>query len=281
MAGEHRIVNSVFSGNTFQAVNYTSVATGSDVKPRLTVERCKIMDTQATTSNKLQKSAISLEIQDNNFTLANNFISGNLLGAIRASLGRSAGSNLQRSLIFGNTFLRNANGTIVLEQKAGMNSNSSFVSVVGNTFESNLGYGSTVKISEIQSNVLDNVFYNNSGLYSAEYDFTGAWSKRQKCESNTFFLNKGLGQNYGVTVLSKGPMKYHKNNLKNPSNLYEFSSARQDAADPIDAIGNWWGLGTPDAVGLRIYEKEDDYRLASVDYKPFMKLPPRHILSRK
>ena len=161
-----------------------------------------------------------------NFTLANDFISGNLLGAIRASVGRSAGSNLQRSLIFENTFLRNANGTIVLEQRAGMNSNSSFVSVVGNTFESNLGYDSTVKISEIQSNVLDNFFYNNSGLYSVEYDFTGAWSKRQKCES-------------------------------------------------------WWGLGTPDAVGLRIYEKEDDYRLASVDYKPFMKLPPRHILSRK
>ena len=281
MAGEHRVVNSVFSGNTLQAINYTSVTTASDVKPRLTVERCKIIDTQATTSDKLQKSAISLEIQDNNFTLANNFISGNLLGAICASLGRSDGPNLPRSLIFGNTFLKNANGTIVLEQRAGMNCNASFVSVVGNTFESNFGYNSTVKISQIQSNVLDNFFYNNSGLYSVEYYFTGAWPKKQKCESNTFFLNRGLGQNYGVTVLSKGPMKYHKNNLKNPSNLYELSSTRQNAADPIDAIGNWWGFGTQDSVGLRIYEKEDDYRVASVDYKPFMKLPPRNILSRK
>ena len=281
MTGEHRIVNSVFRGNTFQAINYTSVATGSDIKPRLTVERCKIIDTRATISNKLRRGAISLEIQDSNFTLANNFISGNLLGAIYASLGRSAGSNLPRSLIFGNTFLKNANGTIVLEQRRGMNSNASFVFVVGNTFESNLGYDSTVKISEIQSNVLDNFFYNNSGLHSVEYALTGAWPKRQKCESNTFFLNKGLGENYGVTVLSKGPMKYHKNNLKNPSNLYELSSTRQDAADPIDAIGNWWGFGTQDSVSLRIYEKEDDYRQASVDYKPFMKLPPRNILSRK
>ena len=111
--------------------------------------------------------------------------------------------------------------------------------------------------------------------------FPAPGPEEQRCELNTFFLNKGLGENYGVTVLSNGPMQYHRNNLKNPSNLYEFSSTRQHVSDLIDGVENWWGVGTEPAVGLRIYEKEDDYRLAGVEYKPFLKLPPRNILSRK
>ena len=150
-----------------------------------------------------------------------------------------------------------------------------------NAFGSNLGYDSAIKLSEIQSEIVNNFFYNNSGLHSIEYDFSSSWPKEQKCELNTFFLNKGLGQNYGVTVLTKGPMKYHKNNFKNPSNLYELSSSRQAVSDSIYAIENWWGVGVEPSVGLRIYEKEDDYRLVSVEYKPFLKLPPRNILSRK
>ena len=280
-AGEHRVLNSVFSGNTHQAINYTSLAPGSDVRPRLTVERCKITDTPASASNKLRKSAISLDIQDNNFTLSNNFIAGNHLGAIHARLGRSDGTYLPRSLIYGNTLYKNANGTVVVEQRKGVKTNCSLVYIVENAFGSNLGHDSTVKLSEVQSEITKNFFYNNSGLYSIEYDFSSPWQKEQKCELNTFFLNKGLGQNYGETVLSNGPMQYHRNNLKNPSNLYELSSTRQAVSDSIDAKENWWGVGIEPAVGLRIYEKEDDNRLASVEYKPFSKLPPRDILSRE
>jgi len=222
-----------------------------------------------------------LEIQDNNFTLANNFISGNRLGGIHAQLGRSDGTSLPRSLIYGNTFTSNANGTILIEDRKESKLKNSFVYIVNNAFGSNLGHGSTIKLSEIQSEIVSNFFYNNSGLHSIEYDFSNAWLKEQKCELNTFYLNKGLGQNYGVTIVSNGPMEYHSNNLKNPSNLYEFSSTAQAVADPIDAARNWWGVGIESSVGSRIYDKEDDYRLASVEYKPFKKLPPRNILSSK
>ena len=228
-----------------------------------------------------QQSTIFLEIQDNNFTLANNFISGNRLGGIHAQLGRSDGTSIPRGLIYGNTLISNANGTILIEERKESKLKNSFVYIVNNAFGSNLGHGSTIKLSEIQSEIVNNFFYNNSGLHSIEYDFSNVWSNEQKCELNTFYLNKGLGQNYGVTIVSNGPMEYHSNNLKNPSNLYEFSSTTQAVSDPIDAARNWWGVGIESSVGLRIYDKEDDYRLAAVEYKPFKKLAPRKILSSK
>ncbi|KAL9960874.1 hypothetical protein ACROYT_G034380 [Oculina patagonica] len=276
---EHRISNSVFSNNIHQAISYTSVSDGSDARPSFTTERCKITDTRASPSNEPQKSAILMDIQDNNFTLANNFISGNRLGGIQAQLGRSDGTSLPRSLIYGNTFSNNANGTILLEKSEELKRNNSFVYIVNNTFGSNLAQGSVIKLSEVQSEIVNNFFYNNSGLHSIEYNFSSTFFKEQKCELNTFYLNKGLGQNFGVTIKSNGPMKYRRNNFKNPSNVYEFSSTKQAIFDPIDATLNWWGVGNESSVISRIYEKEDDYTLASVEYKPFRKLPPKNILS--
>ena len=226
-----------------------------------------------------QKSTIFLDIQDNKFTLANNFISENRLGGVQAQLGRSDGTSLPRSLIYGNTLINNANGTILIAERKEVKPNTSFVYIVDNQFGSNLGHGSTITLSETQSEIVNNFFYNNSGLHSIEYDLSNVWSKEQKCELNTFYLNKGLGGNHGATILSNGPMKYHSNNLKNPSNHYELSSTTQAVTDPIDAAQNWWGVGIESSVGSRIYEKEDDYRLAAVEYKPFKKLAPRNILS--
>ncbi len=278
-AGEHRISNSVVSDNILQAISYTSVADGSDKRPSFTIERCKITDTATSVTNVSQNSAISLDIQDNKFTLGNNFISGNRLGGIQARLGQSDGTSLQRSLIYGNTFFGNANGTILVEGRTG--SRRSFVSTVDNIFESNLGNGSTIKLSEVQSEIINNFLYNNSGLFTLEYDFSSDLHKEQKCELNTFYLNKGLGQNYRATVLSNGPMVYHRNNFKNPSNLYEFISTTQAVSKPIDAAQNWWGVKGDALVASRIYDKKDDYRLAAVEFKPYEKWRPVNIISRK
>ena len=278
-AEEHRISNSVFRGNFHQAINYTSVAEGSYRRPPLTIERCKITDSGGSPPTRIKKSAISLDIQDNSFTLVNNFISGNRIGAIEASLSGIEGTKETGGLIYGNTISINANGAIEVKQREGLENSPSFVYIVENMIENNLGYGSTVNISDVHSQILNNFFFNNSGLHSVEYDFARTSHNEQKCELNTFYLNRGLGQSYGVTVLSNGPMEYHRNNFKNPSNLYELSSTRQAVSDPIHAEMNWWGVGKESGVGSRIFEKEDDYRLASVEYKPFQKLPPRGILS--
>ena len=281
LAEEHRISNSVFSSNFHQGINYTSVHDESNQR-LLTIERCKIIDTDNSPSNLLKNSAISVDIQDGNFALANNFIAGNRLGGITVHFGRrSEGTSISKGFIYGNTFYSNANGTISVSQRQALNHNHSFVYIRENLFENNLGRGSTVKISDVQCEVINNFFYNNSGLHSIEYEFSSAWAKGQLCEQNTFYLNQGLGRNYGVTILSNGPMEYHRNNFKNPSNLYEFSATRQAVFDPIRAEMNWWGVGMEYVVGSRIHEKADDYRLASVKYIPFQKLPPKNILSSK
>ena len=281
-SGEHRISNSVFSGNIHQAISYTSVADESDERPSFTIERCKIINTNIPAlSNITQRSATTIDIQDNNFTFANNFISGNRLGGIQARLGRSDGTSLPRSLIYGSTFSNNVNGTILIEERKESKGYYSFVNITDNIFENNLGWASTIKLSEVQSQIVNNFFYNNSGLHTIMYNFTSGSSKGHRCELNSLYLNKGLGQNYGVTIMSNGPMKYHRNNFKNPSNLYEFSSTSKAASDPIDARQNWWSVKKDSLVASRIYDKHDDFRLAAVEFKPFQKLPPRNILSSK
>ena len=275
----HRVSNSVFSANSHQAISYTSVTDESDRRPSLTIERCKVTDTHAYLSNEFKKKAISLEIQDNAFLLANSFISRNRLGAMQATMGRSEGTVAQKSFIYGNTFSSNANGTILVEQREGLENNQSFVNIAENILENNLGHNSTLRLFDIHGEIENNFFYNNSGLHELKYNFSNVWSKGQKCEQNTFYLNRGLGHNYGVTVLSNGPMEYHRNNFKNPSNLYEFSSTIQPVSDPVHAEMNWWGGGMESAVSSRIHEKQDDYRLARVEYKPFQKLPPKQVLS--
>ena len=253
---------------------------GINNRPSLTIERCKITDTQASAPKVNQQNAISINIKDLKFTLANNFISGNRLGGISAQLRRSDGVNLPRSLIYGNTFSSNANGVVFVyfQERYEL---PGFVRIEKNIFENNLGHASTIKLFEVQSEIVNNFFYNNSGLHTIEYGFSSAWLKEQKCELNTLYLNKGLGHNYGVTILSNGPMVYHGNKFKNPSNVYEFSSTRDAVTDPIDAAQNWWGVGIDSSVGSRIYDKQDDYRMAAVEYKPFQKLPPRNSLSGK
>jgi len=255
------------------------VADGSNRRPPLSIDRCQITDIDGSHSNATEKGAISLDIQDNNFTLANNDIRGNYLGAIDASLSGNEGTTASMGLIYSNTISNNANGTIAVKQRGRLENSHSFVHIVENTFENNLGYGSTVNISDVHSEIVNNFFYNNSGLHSIEYNFTSTSLIKQMCELNTFYLNRGIGQNYGVTILSNGPMEYHRNNFKNPSNLYELSSTRQAVSDPIHADMNWWGVGMESEVGSRIFEKGDDYTLASVEYKPFQRLPPRDMLS--
>ena len=291
--GEHRIVDSAFRNNIHQAISYTSVTDESIVRPSLAIERNKIIDTSTFASNVSQKSAISINIQDNSFTLANNFISGNLLGGIEARLGRSDGISFERSLIYGNTFIGNANGTILVQKRTDGKTNFSAVYVMDNIFESNLGSGSTIKLSEVQSEIFNNFFYNNTGIHTIQYNFSSRFPRGQKCESNTFYLNKGLDQNNGATIVSNGPMEYHSNNFKNPSNPYEFSSTRQiqtiyryrygldRQSDPIDATLNWWGVEESTSVASRIYAEKDDWFWAVVEYIPFHKFPQGNFFSSK
>ena len=291
--GEHRISNSVFSNNIHQAINYTSVADESHRRPNFTTERSKIIDTATYASNVSQKSAISLDIQDNSFTLANNFISGNLLGGIQATLGRSDGTSFPRSLIYGNTFSANVNGTILVQKRTDIETYFSSVYITDNIFESNLGDSSSIKLAEVQSDIFNNFFYNNTGMHTMQYNFSSRRPRGQKCESNTFYLNKGPGENDGVTIESNGPMKYHSNNFYNPSNLYEFSSTRQiwsiysylygsvRKSAPIDATRNWWGVEEGSSVASLIYDEKDDWKWAAVEYIPFHKLPQGNLFSSK
>ena len=184
-------------------------------------------------------------------------------------------------------------GQYLYKKRTDIETNFSSVYITHNIFESNLGNGSTIKLSEVQGEIFNNFFYNNTGMHTMQYNFSSRWPRGQKCVSNTFYLNKGLGQRDGVTIVSNGPMEYHSNNFKNPSNLYEFSSTRQIVSiysywfgsvrksDPIDATLNWWGVEEGSSVASRIYSEKDDWKWAAVEYIPFHKLPQGNLFSSK
>ncbi|PFX18273.1 Macrophage receptor MARCO [Stylophora pistillata] len=258
LAKEHRISNSVFSGNQHQAINYVSTTGSSDNPPYLTIERCKVTD--GSFSNLNPKTSIFLDIHDTEFAITNNFIFGNHYGGVTVRAGRSEGTSSSRSLVFGNTFSSNENRATLELRKQGNTANYSFIYIKDNAFESNSGYGfRIVRVSDVACEIVNNFLYNNSGLYLIDYQLFSPWLKGQRCELNSFYHNQG-----SITINSNGPVVYRRNVFENPSNLYEFSSTSSPVTDPIDAAQNWWGSGNESLVSLRIYDKNDYPRLATV-----------------
>ena len=250
--------------------------------PKLIIERSQVVNTLSSTNSMFQ-SPIFLEIEDNNFVITNNFIANNIFGGIEAKLGGSlvgTGQKATECSIYGNTFARNTNGAISL---SGRNSGIQcmLVKIMKNSFENNLGLFSTIKVNNIQLKIIGNFFFNNSGQHSLEYLFENDGFKGQTCEMNTFYLNRGSGHTQGVTILTNGPLEFHRNNFKNTFNLYEISSTKTPVTDPIIATHNWWGVDRADYVRSRIYGKQNHKNFALVSYEPFKIVPPRNILSSK
>ncbi|XP_028408108.1 uncharacterized protein LOC114530701 [Dendronephthya gigantea] len=279
--GDHRLSNNIFVGNKQNSIQYTSLAAEkAESRPKFVIERSQVVNTLSST-NSVSKSPIFLEIQDNYFTIANNFIANNIHGGIEAKLGGNFAGTRQKSTdcsIYGNTFVGNTNGAILLVGR-GSGIQRIRIKIMKNTFENNLGPFSTFKVNNIQVNIVSNFFFNNSGKHTLEYHFESDGFKDQTCEMNTFYFNRGVGPSHGVTILTNGPVDFRRNNFKNPVNLYELSSRKMSVTDPIKAINNWWGAGKADYVRSRIYGKKKNDEFALVIYEPFKKLPPRDILS--
>ena len=272
------------TGNQGHGLSYTSV---NNEETTLQVQRSKITANGNSEISRTERGAVYVELVDNYFSISNSYISKNKESGvhIRLSNRHCEGEGYKPSLIYGNTFEGNIQETMLLEST---NRQAKSVTVSGNTLAHNHGFDgrytthSVFKVSEVMCNVLDNTFYNNSGHFIFEYQYSDGNETQQRFEGNTLFLNYGRTRSYyDATIFSNGPMRYSNCNIKNPGYRYELRTNYPFVTNPIYAESNWWGVGIEQTIETKIYDKRSYYRLPAVIFKPFKKTLPRHLLSCK
>ena len=276
----HRITESIISGNTEQGISYTSTQTENHL---LKIERCKITNNGGTSSG-----AIHLNAANQAFELFNNYLAENRNGSIYSRVHYEESQyNMPKNHIHGNTFDSNRGGALFLEGVTGPYFN---VKVTNNYFSSNFAEdadgkaNSVCRITKLGAHVEGNFFHNNIGQYTFEYSYAQGNTTVLYFRNNTLYKNSALGLqvNYGVTILCNGAAEMHGNVLENPGNLYQISTTMQGIPVIVNATSNWWGERVANLIAPLIMDKAKDYRLSlTVIFKPFDQSPPQRVFSGK
>lgn len=275
----HRIIESTFNGNLGHGVRFTSTETKTHV---VQIERCKIMNNGPSPTLGKMFGAIHLNATNQVFRIINSYLADNRNGGVYAKLQKEDDSveNISITMtshIHGNTVERNRGKALLLEGTIGQTSN---VNVTSNFFTLNMARDSVCNMTDVTVAFQGNFLFNNSGLYVIEFNFPGTSVSRLHFLNNTLYKNRGLGVNYGVTVLLNGASEMHYNVFQNPNNRYQISSTLTGSAVTVNATSNWWGESAQSSVASLIRDKTKDYRLSlTVVFKPFLHLAPQETLS--
>ena len=278
----HRITESTVSGNLGHGISCTSTETDNHI---FHIERSKVTNNGISSSfGKKQLEGVHLNATNQVFQIINSFLSGNRNGGLYAKLQIKDGfiPVSAESHIHGNTFEYNRGSVLFLEGTTDQYSN---VKATSNYYSVNFASDSHGKVTSV-CNITDlnvlfqgNVVYNNSGQYIMVF---GSSQGSLRLLNNTFYRNRGLGINYGVTVLLNGKAEIHNNVFQNPNNRYQISTTLQGSRVSVDAKSNWWGESVLSLVESLIKDKTKDYRLSLlVDFQPFLYLPPQEVISGK
>ncbi len=246
------------------------------------IERCKVINNGLSPTLGKMFGAIHLNATNQLFRIINSYLADNRNGGVYAKLQKEDDSMENTSIamashIHGNTVERNRGKALLLEGTTGQTSN---VNVTSNFFTLNMARDSVCNITDVTVAFQGNFLFNNSGLYVVEFNFLGTSVSRLHFVNNTLYKNRGLGVNYGVTVLLNGASEMHYNVFQNPNNRYQISSTLTGSAVTVNATLNWWGESAQSSVASLIRDKTKDYRLSlTVLFKSILHLPPQGTLS--
>ena len=278
----YQITESIVSGNLGHGISSTSTETKNHV---FQIERSKITRNGVSpAANKKSLEGIHLNATNQVFQIVNSYLAENKNGGIYAKLQKrdvpmplSNGNH-----IHGNTVEYNRGKALFLQGTTGQTLD---VKVTSNYFSFNLAKDwqekieSVCKMSDLAVLLQGNFLYNNSGQYILDFNSP---QSNLRFLNNTLYRNRGLGDNYGVTVLCNGVAEMHGNVLENPNNRYQISTTLQGSPVTVNATSNWWGESVLNLVASVIMDKTKDYRLSlTVFFKPFLHFPPQKALSGK
>ncbi|GIY05443.1 protein bark beetle [Caerostris extrusa] len=181
-----------------------------------------------------------------------------------------------KGMIVNNLFTENKNREVL--QLQGRKSGAfQFITVLRNYFTRNYArYRDTVVISQVVSNLTENMAYNNTGKHVLDVQgFERMPLSYQTCERNWFWRNTATDYWDKSTIIAgKAGQRFNNNYLLNPENDFELAAKNRTylntRENPINAKMNWWGFNGTAAVSGRIKDYYDYEELLEVEYQPFL-----------
>eukprot|EP00058_Branchiostoma_floridae_P027962 XP_002613453.1 hypothetical protein BRAFLDRAFT_84589 [Branchiostoma floridae] len=295
----HVVSDSVFVGNKRSGIHYSSTF---ERNPKVNIERNILAENGGSLIGGADlSSALAMTVGDAEFMITNNLVTNNQVGGVHI-LMHSRNPEPRSNMIANNVLTNNRDSEAVLLRSMVMPMMS--INIVGNNIAHNAAkdYRSALVITNTVANVYNNTFYNNSGMYTVEWQYQGASAltdptEQQYFTGNLVHFNKGENLDLQATIVTDGPIMYQSNFIKNPANEYEISQLQyqfeeeeeekpkgdEELDDDVDeeekeevsviATNNWWGFTKRPEVADRILGELRTSR-SKVTYVPFLTAPP-------
>lgn len=144
--------------------------------------------------------------------------------------------------------------------------------------------------------IFENEFSMNNGRYAISLRLTqNSVFQKLDCKFNRF-TNNYIQESFAainprsranaVAIISSSNVIFQRNSIDNPDSLRAVSTHLVDPSVTIDATHNWWGSPNHAFIYDQIFDQDDRYNLAFVEYFPALlvdlvydnvpTLPPRH-----
>ncbi|GFY53687.1 protein bark beetle [Trichonephila inaurata madagascariensis] len=272
---QHNVSYSEVSYNGKEGIAYRSAG---EITPAITLRYNRIDNNgrELFGNFTLGDSAILLDVQNAKLLFFyNNLIMKNQGGLQLLVDSRTAVSAL-KGMIVNNLFTENRNRE-VLKLKGRKSGAFQFITVLRNYFTRNFArYKDTIVISQVVSNLTENMAYNNTGMHIVDVQgFERMPLSYQTCERNWFWRNHATDYWDKSTIIAgKAGQRFNNNYLLNPENDFELAAKNRTylntRENPINAKLNWWGFNGTAAVAGRIKDYNDYEELLEVEYQPFL-----------
>ncbi|KAF8773809.1 Protein bark beetle like protein [Argiope bruennichi] len=272
---QHNISYSQISNNGKEGISYRSAG---EITPAITLRYNRIDNNgrELFGNFTLGDSAILLDLQNAKLLyFYNNLIMKNQ-GGLQLNVDSRTAVSALKGMIVNNLFTENRNRE-VLKLQGRKSGAFQFITVLRNYFNRNYAqYRDTIVISQVVSNLTENMAYNNTGMHILDVQgFERMPLSYQTCERNWFWRN--IATDYwdkSTIIAGKAGQRFNYNYLLNPENDFELAAKNRtylnNREPPINAKMNWWGFNGTAAVSGRIKDYYDFEELLEVEFQPFL-----------
>ena len=139
-----------------------------------------------------------------------------------------------------------------------------------------------LEIQPVDISIFENRFHENRGSFVlnlglSHYDYLGTqkmtviqnWIQRNVIEEPWLGLNP-RSMVAAPIVISSSNIKIERNLIDNPESKYELGSHLIEPNSELDCKHNWLGHKNEKKVWSRVFDRDDRYNLAKIEYVPYL-----------
>ncbi|XP_035690546.1 uncharacterized protein LOC118425665 isoform X2 [Branchiostoma floridae] len=218
-----------------------------------------------------EQAVVSGVLIDSFVSVRNNYMANNMMKGISIDLTNQKAGNIT---VLDNHFFRNTGESTIMVTGNSYRTTQQPILIDSNVFSSNdvRITQSIVKFENVDGQLDNNVFFNNSGHHVVSWEGRSRTNSRQICENNLFYDNIGLtpGEKYTVLVSAGRDVQLHGNVLTNPANDAELATVNRTGGYSVNATLNWWGFNSTSDVSKRIRDMNDHEDWQRVHFQPWI-----------